>query len=101
MFHRKTIIGLAYVKKIGFKNKKKEKNKLPTLGGPFLLKNYRLLGLSIIMTKLYAYQIKLAEKKYLYCKIVTQNKVTVKNALKCGFKNDRRKVQKKNKKKLL
>jgi hypothetical protein len=93
LFHRKKIVGLAYVKKIGFKNIKKEKNKSPTLGGPFLLKKYRGLGLGNTMTKLCAYQIKLAGKKCLYGRIVTKNKVAVKNALNCGFKKTGKKYK--------
>ena len=86
LFHRKKIIGLAYVKKIGFKNKKKETNKSPTMGGPFVLKKNRGVGLGNIMMKLCIYQIKLMGKKYLYCRIISKNKIAIRNALKCGFK---------------
>jgi hypothetical protein len=85
LYHNKKIIGLSYIKKIGFKNKKKEKNKSPTIGGPFLLKKFRKRNLGFILLMVCIFQAKILKLPFLYSRVVTTNYSAIRNAEKCGF----------------
>tara|TARA_Y100001970_G_C14121047_1_gene796304 strand:+ start:504 stop:1115 length:612 start_codon:yes stop_codon:yes gene_type:complete len=83
--YRNKLIGLSYIKKIGFLNKKGEKNKSPTLGGPFVLKKFRKKNIGNILVNLCAYQAKLKKCKFLYARIMSENIAALTNAKKIGF----------------
>ena len=86
LFHKKKIIGLYYIKKIGFKNIKGNSKRSPTFGGPFVIKKYRRNRLGFLLTKICFYQAKLLKIKKLYSTVVFSNKASFKLSSKAGWK---------------
>jgi hypothetical protein len=97
LFKKKNLIGLSYVKKIGFKNKKNETNKSPVLGGPYLLKKFRGKKLGFILLNTVINQLRLLKIKKLYSRHEIQNKSAIKNSINCGLKATGKKYLNKNK----
>ena len=97
LYQKNSLIGLSYVKKIGFKNKKSETNKSPVLGGPYLLKKFRGKKLGFILLNTVINQLRLLKIKKLYSRHEVQNKSAIKNSINCGFKATGKKYLNKNK----
>lgn len=86
LFHKKKIIGLYFIKKIGFKNYKGTVKKSPTFGGPFIIKKYRGNKLGFLLTKICFYQAKLLKLKKLYSTVISRNTVSLKFHEMVGWK---------------
>ena len=97
LYKKDNLIGLSYVKKIGFKNRKNETNKSPVLGGPYLLKKFRGKKLGFILLNTVINQLRLLKIKRLYSRHEIQNKSAIKNSINCGLKATRKKYLNKNK----
>ena len=73
LFYKEKIIGLYYIKKIGFKNNNGTVKKSPTFGGPFVIKKYRGNKLGFLLTKICFHQAKLLKLKKLYSTVISEN----------------------------
>ena len=98
LYKKNNLIGLSYVKKIGFKNRKNEINKSPVLGGPYLLKKFRGKKLGFILLNTIINQLRLLKIKKLYSRHEIKNKSAIKNSINCGLKATGKKYLNKNKK---
>ena len=96
LFYEEKIIGMYYIKKIGFKNIRNTHNKSPTFGGPYIIKKYRDQKLGFLLTKLCFYQMQILEIRKLYSKIRSNNQAALATAFKSGYKMVR-KIYKKDK----
>ena len=96
LFHKKKIIGLYFIKKIGFKNYKGTIKKTPTFGGPFVIKKYRGNKLGFLLTKICFHQAKLLKLKKLYSTVISHNIHSLKLSEMVGWKKTGRIIPLKN-----